>query len=233
MRLLVLFTYKNLQALWKALQNAFKIGHFWERLGPQYAPRGECPHCKVPESMEHILIECSIEGRATLWNLAQELWEKKNQAWIPPTYGVALGATLVQIRTTEGKVDRGATRLYRILMTETVHLIWKIQCQRRIQRGDDDTTKWHTRDEVRSLWTDAMNRRLMIDCLLSNRCKYGSKALKKKTILATWRGTLYNEKALPEDWTYQTGVLIFRVTSFKTFFRPLGPAPPPQASELV
>ncbi len=52
----------------------------------------------------------------------------KGQEWIPITYGVALGVTLVQIQTEEGKVDSSATRLYCILMTETVHLIWKIWC---------------------------------------------------------------------------------------------------------
>ncbi|PBK71802.1 hypothetical protein ARMSODRAFT_883118, partial [Armillaria solidipes] len=59
--------------LWKALQNTFKIGVFWENLNPQYASRGECLLCKVTEFMEHILIECQIEGRAILWNLAKEL----------------------------------------------------------------------------------------------------------------------------------------------------------------
>ncbi|KAK0231844.1 hypothetical protein EDD85DRAFT_752576, partial [Armillaria nabsnona] len=62
--------------LLKALQNTFKIGPFWKWLGSQYAARGKCSHCKVTESMEHILVECLIKGQATLWNMAQELWEK-------------------------------------------------------------------------------------------------------------------------------------------------------------
>ncbi|KAK0224219.1 hypothetical protein IW262DRAFT_881257 [Armillaria fumosa] len=52
--------------LWKVLQNTYKIGDFWEKLGPQWAVRGECPLCKVPETMEHILLECNIEGRETI-----------------------------------------------------------------------------------------------------------------------------------------------------------------------
>ncbi|PBK83349.1 hypothetical protein ARMGADRAFT_945141, partial [Armillaria gallica] len=52
--------------LWKALQNTFKIGVFWETLGPQYASHGECPLCKVTEFIEHILIECQIESQAIL-----------------------------------------------------------------------------------------------------------------------------------------------------------------------
>ncbi len=130
--------------LWRALQGTFKIGAFWERLGPQYATRGDSPSCKVQESMEHILIECSIEGRSTLWTLAKELWEMRGQEWVPPTYRVALGATLVQIMKKDGTVDVPGTRLYRILVTETVHMIWKIRFQRRIQRDGTPRMKSST-----------------------------------------------------------------------------------------
>ncbi|KAK0200559.1 hypothetical protein DFS33DRAFT_1267064, partial [Desarmillaria ectypa] len=199
--------------LWKAIQNTFKIGAFWERLGPQFPIRGECPHCKVTESMEHILVGCSIEGQATLWGLARELWEGKGQEWIPHTYGVALGATLVQIRTEKGTVDRAATRMYRIPMTETVQLIWKIRCQRRIQHN------WHTRDEVRNLWIAAMNRSSSIDRVLVNKHRYGAKALEEAMVSSTWKGTFLDERALPEDWIDQSGVLVSIVSCQK---RPRG-----------
>ncbi|KAK0202065.1 hypothetical protein DFS33DRAFT_1351818 [Desarmillaria ectypa] len=51
-----------------------------------------------------------------------------------------------------------------------------------------------TREEVQNMWTDAINRSLTIDRLLANKSKYGAKALKKATILLTWRGTLSDEK---------------------------------------
>ncbi|KAK0201490.1 hypothetical protein DFS33DRAFT_1375104 [Desarmillaria ectypa] len=187
--------------LWKALQNTFKIRTFWEHLGHQYAMRGECPHCKVSESMEHVLTECNIGGRATLWGLACELWERTGRQWFLVTLGVALGATLMQIKTEKGSVDRAATRLYRILMTETIHLIWKI-------RGDDNPMKWHTKVEVGRLWIDAINRRLTIDRLLVNKYKYGSRALTKATVLSTWKDTLLGKNGLPEDWIDQNGFLV-------------------------
>ncbi|KAK0209443.1 hypothetical protein IW262DRAFT_1281593, partial [Armillaria fumosa] len=49
--------------LWKAIQGTFKLGGFWDRLRPQYAHRVNCPKCGVVEMMEHILMECNIEGR--------------------------------------------------------------------------------------------------------------------------------------------------------------------------
>ncbi|KAK0438285.1 hypothetical protein EV421DRAFT_1891991 [Armillaria borealis] len=215
--------------LWKALQCTFRIGTFWEWLGPQYSKRGECPGCGVTETMEHILLECTVAGQASLWGVAKQLWEKTGHDWIMPTYGVVLGATLIQIKMPEGGVDLAATRLYHILMTETVHMIWKIRCQRRIQRGDDTPEKWHTDDEIQNMWIDVMNKRLPIDRLLVNSSRYGSKALKKKTVLSTWRGTLDNEKALPEDWTDQSGVLLLRRgggTGPQALSFPLVPVPP-------
>ncbi|KAK0486816.1 ribonuclease H-like protein [Armillaria luteobubalina] len=186
--------------LWKALQNTFKIGSFWEC---------ECPHCKVTESMEHILVDCNIEGQALLWRLARELWEERGNKWIPQTLGLALGSTLVQIKTKKGKVNRASTRLYHILMTETRH----------IQHGDDKVKDWHSQEEIRRMWIDKMNQRLTIDRLLVNRCRYGSKALTKALVLSTWRGTLLNERSLPEDWIDQDGVLVGIVAQCK---RPKG-----------
>ncbi|KAK0489847.1 hypothetical protein EDD18DRAFT_1311182 [Armillaria luteobubalina] len=159
----------------------FKIGTFWKQLGLQYSNRGICPHCKVTESMEHIILDCNIEA--------------KGKEWIVPLYGLVLGSTLVQVKSSEGKVDRAATCLYQILMTETIHLIWKIHCQQCIQHGDENPENWHTETKVWNLWVNAMNKRLRIDCVLT-------------LVLSTWRGTLRNKKSLPEDWMNHHGVLV-------------------------
>ncbi|PBK81224.1 hypothetical protein ARMGADRAFT_878775, partial [Armillaria gallica] len=135
------------------------------------------------ESMEHILIECSIEGQSTLWNLARELWEMRGQEWIPLTYRVALSATLVQIMKKDGTINVPETQLYCILITETVHMIWKICC-------NEDLMQWHTKNEVHSLWIDAVNRQLTIDHLLVNKKRYGSRVITKAKVLSTWIGTL-------------------------------------------
>ncbi|KAK0501063.1 hypothetical protein EDD18DRAFT_1067222, partial [Armillaria luteobubalina] len=95
---------------------------------PQYKKRGECPHCKVMESMEHVLVDCNIDGQNVLWQLARELWENHRQKWIPQTLGIALGSTLVQVKTKEEKTKLQPDCNY-ILITETVHMIWKVRCQ--------------------------------------------------------------------------------------------------------
>ncbi|KAK0245358.1 hypothetical protein EDD85DRAFT_783285 [Armillaria nabsnona] len=95
--------------------------------------------------------------------------------------------TLIQIKKTDRAVDGPVTRLYQILITKMVHMIWKIHCQQRIQWGDKDLTCWHTQDEARNLWIEAINRGLMIDCLLANRKKYGSRAMAKAKVLSIWK----------------------------------------------
>ncbi len=85
-----------------------------------------CPECKVPETMEHILIECCIPGQDIIWWLMEELWKKKHNQWYPLSFGLTLRSPLVMITDNEGKRNHGTSRLYKILMSKAVHLIWKI-----------------------------------------------------------------------------------------------------------
>ncbi|KAK0477209.1 hypothetical protein EDD18DRAFT_1087760, partial [Armillaria luteobubalina] len=71
----------------------------------------ECLKCRVTENMEHILIDCSMNGHALLWDLAKELWETTGREWIPITYSIALRVTLVQIQNKEGDVNMAVTHV--------------------------------------------------------------------------------------------------------------------------
>ncbi|KAJ3780058.1 hypothetical protein GGU10DRAFT_279975, partial [Lentinula aff. detonsa] len=48
-------------------------------------------------------------------------------------------------------------------------------------------------------WLKMMNDRLEMDCDMTNG-RYERKALSKRLVLQTWKGTLSNEKSLPKDW---------------------------------
>ncbi|KAG7448475.1 uncharacterized protein BT62DRAFT_708241 [Guyanagaster necrorhizus] len=126
--------------------------------------------------------------------------------WIKPTFGVALGATVID--DAEGSVSRGATRLYRILMVEATHPMWELRCQRCIARGDDCAEKWRTANEIRNNWLELINQRLTLNRLTADRRKYGTKAMKRKMVLLTWKGTLKDEKSVPDEWIDQYGVLM-------------------------
>ncbi|KAJ3834377.1 hypothetical protein F5878DRAFT_589510, partial [Lentinula raphanica] len=42
--------------LWMTMHDAYKVGMYWEQI-PGYEHRTNCQHCRVPETMEHILLE--------------------------------------------------------------------------------------------------------------------------------------------------------------------------------
>ena len=101
----------------------------------------------------------------------------------------------------------GKNRLYTIVMSESMHLIWKLRCEWRIARGED-AERALTELEIKGKWLYAINTRLKLDCLMTNKNRYGKKGLHPNTVLRTWGNTLKNESSLPENWLWKTGVLV-------------------------
>ena len=99
----------------------------------------------------------------------------------------------------------GDQRLYRILMSESAYLIWKIRNKRVISDEGQPATK----NEIKNKWMYAINDRLRMDCRMTNTHRYGKKALKVKLVEKTWSGVLRDEEALPATWsTGSTEVLV-------------------------
>ncbi|KAL6303159.1 hypothetical protein BKA93DRAFT_818149 [Sparassis latifolia] len=191
--------------LWKCMHNALHCGSFWDKI-PNYEHRSLCPVCDTLESIEHILCECSASGQQIIWNLTRQLWGKKDPRWYPPSLGTILGCGTVAFRSEQGKIRLGATRLYRILMSEAAYLIWKLRCEQRISK-EDDKSQWHAPAEITNRWKYAINKRLQLDCAMT-RTHFGAKALPKQLVLQTWSGTLDHEDQLPDDWTLHNKVLV-------------------------
>ncbi|KAK0431919.1 hypothetical protein EV421DRAFT_1720077, partial [Armillaria borealis] len=94
-------------------------------------------------------------------------------------------------------------RISIILISESAHLIWKIRNDRVINERSS-----HMPREITQRWSHAMNRRMRLDCILSNKKKFKKKAIQVSLVLKTWQGTLLEESTLPEDWTRKNGVLV-------------------------
>ncbi|KAJ3762358.1 hypothetical protein EV360DRAFT_4963, partial [Lentinula raphanica] len=62
--------------LWMAMHDAYKVGTYWDQI-PGYEQRANCQHCRVPETLEHILLECECPGQNEIWEAAGELWRKQ------------------------------------------------------------------------------------------------------------------------------------------------------------
>lgn len=81
--------------------------------------------------MDHILTKCKAGTRKEAWRLANDMWAKRHPAKLPDTLGGIMGCGLASF-TSNDKPDRGKNILYRILMSETAYLVWKLRNERRI-----------------------------------------------------------------------------------------------------
>jgi ribonuclease HI len=111
---------------WMSLHGGYKVGGHREKI-PGHEEKATCRKCGIAESMEHILTKCDSPGQKEIWELASELWGLKTGVELPPpTFGQIMCAAIK-------RQDAGTTRLFRLLVSESAHLIWRIRCERVIQ----------------------------------------------------------------------------------------------------
>lgn len=137
----------------------------------------------------------------------EQLWNKKYEGWHKPNLGEILGCASTKFRSPDGKIDKGKTRLYQILISEAAYLIWTLRCTRVIER-DNERAKWAKKNQILNQLKYRLNLRLKMDCILTNERKFSQRALRPKTVLKTWGGLIQNEADLPNDWTKGFGVLV-------------------------
>ena len=154
------FTRKTRDFLWKSTQNAYKIGAYWNQI-EGYEQRGTCPLCEEQEDMDHILMSCKARARALTWELANETWKNRSNTPLPTRLGDIMGCGLANFKR-GNKPDRGKNRLYRIIVSETAYLIWKMRNERRI-RGDNTEENENADTMIYNRWKHAINKRLTID----------------------------------------------------------------------
>ncbi|KAJ6566061.1 hypothetical protein B0H19DRAFT_939935, partial [Mycena capillaripes] len=144
--------------LWKWMHGAHRIGKFWKNI-PGYEEREICRHCNVTEDLEHILLHSTKPGQAQIWKLAEEFWAEKHGTWPPLSLGNILGSGLAKFEDEKRRPVISNARLYRIIMTESMYLIWKLRCESVIQRDGQPPAE----NEVVNRWVHMMNERIDID----------------------------------------------------------------------
>lgn len=183
------------------MHDGYKVGPYWNKI-PGFEIRAPCTICGTDETMEHILTECSAPGQSQIWNLASTLWEGKKTDWTPPSFANVLACGLTQIKDEKGMTLRGESRLYRIIVSESAYLIWKLRNERVINDRAPTAPA-----EIQNRWIATINHCLSQDCLLTNP-KYGSKTIKESKVKETSQGTLWDEENLSSDWNRKSRVLV-------------------------
>ncbi|KAJ7082770.1 hypothetical protein C8R44DRAFT_753644 [Mycena epipterygia] len=198
------FLPRTAQFLWKSLHDAHRIGKYWNHI-PECGNCAECQCCETTDDLEHILLKCESPGQEIIWAAAKSLWMEKESQWPEVTLGTILGCGLAEFRDDGGRPQRGKQRLYRILMSESAYLIWKLRNNRVISRDGEPATD----EEIINKWKFTVNQRLQVDLTLANRPIKGKRpALAPKLVLETWSGTLDRESSLPANWLREPRVLV-------------------------
>ncbi|KAJ7926971.1 hypothetical protein B0H13DRAFT_1599033, partial [Mycena leptocephala] len=125
--------------------------------------------------------------------------------WPAVSMGTILGSGLTVFKDNSGRPQPALARLYKILMTESAHVIWKLRCDSMIgHEGTPPSTQ-----EVHNRWVKVMNEHLEIDINLTNKLKYGKQhSLSPTLVLDTWHRTLLDKNTLPDDWLREPRVLV-------------------------
>ena len=97
----------------------------------------------------------------------KNLWKRRYDDDLSTSEGVVLGEGLANFKMENGKPDAAKNRLYRILITESVHLIWVLRCERRMN-GGNSPQNYHMEEAVKAKWWGKMNKKMRINCLLTN-----------------------------------------------------------------
>jgi len=96
--------------------------------------------------------------------------------------GSIIGCGLGKFKFAKGQHKPGANRLYRILLSESAYLIWKIHCECLLARSNEE--QWHSQKEIQNHWLHVVNKRLQLDCAMTNR-RFEKKALTDDVVLQT------------------------------------------------
>ncbi|EJD51389.1 hypothetical protein AURDEDRAFT_18969, partial [Auricularia subglabra TFB-10046 SS5] len=123
--------------------------------------------------------------------------------------GLIWGCALAEPRGIFGERDSGVERAYRIVVSESAFLAWKIRCEKCIEHSEDQD--WMpAAAEIKRRWFSIINTRIAHDRLLTNKRRYGQRAYSMDAVLETWEDLLVIEGAreLTADILRKPGVLV-------------------------
>lgn len=100
------------------------------------------------------------------------------------------------------ELQKGATHLLQISISEAAHLIWVLRCERVIQE------KRHNDEEISARWLKAVNRSLTEDKITATVIKKNSPLT--QIVEATWEDALKKTSDPPTGWIHDREFLVGR-----------------------
>ncbi|KAG0693891.1 hypothetical protein DFH29DRAFT_787091, partial [Suillus ampliporus] len=172
--------------LYKTLHNTHCIGSFWENI-PTYEIRATCLSCRAEmESIEHILTTCDHLAPKAIWSLTHQLWPENYIAWNPPTIGTILGCR--------------ASHLLHMLISESMHMIWALHCERAIKGVE------HSDINICTRWIHAISQWLNIDRMTAHKYDRRRKVITK--VINMWSHVINTEPPDNTDCMITPEVLV-------------------------
>ncbi len=193
------------QFLWMAIHDGYMLGTHWYRpnMSDELRLRATCARCGECDTMSHILFECDAAGQEIVWDLLKRTWSHTGADWKIPSWGTILGAACAVFKTREGNRRTAIENLWCILCTESVHLIWKLRCERVIQNNDEDFTV----NEITNRFYATLEARLTLDRRTAAIAR-GKRALQLQEVARIWLPIIEKGSELPPKWVGKNGVLV-------------------------
>ena len=187
------------QFLFKAIHSTQKVGSYWSHI-PNLEDRRYCNVCNVMESMEHILLHCQADTNETIWQLARNIWPHNPVHWPHLNFGILLGCGAIHLPAEPLQQEaltpphrphyhKGATRLLQILLSESLHLIWVLRCERVMQE------KTHSHNEIKKRWSHVINSQLTQDNIIASKVRRNKSF--SDLVKTTWKPALAANGRLP------------------------------------
>ena len=156
----------------------------------------------MTESLEHILLECDHLSTKLIWTLTCHLWPETTSPSPDLSLGLLLGCgNIVFPAPDDHPTDKGASRLLQILLSEALHLIWVLRCERTIQGASHSPTAVMTR------WKNKLNQHISTDRFLAS--FFERKKFTWNLVHHTWTPVLQPfYPSLDPDWVTKDEVLV-------------------------
>ncbi|TFK77633.1 hypothetical protein K466DRAFT_619907, partial [Polyporus arcularius HHB13444] len=193
------------QFFWMAIHDGYMLGTHWLRpsMSAELQNRAYCSRCGECDTMSHIIFDCQAVGQEVIWTLFKNLWVSTGEEWKEPTWGSIIGAACAVFKSANGSRKPATEARWTILSSETVHLIWKLRCERVIQNENAEFSK----AEISNRFFAAINSRLTLDRRTAAMAK-GKKSLKPRDVESIWLPVIDKSENLPRWWVVDCGVLV-------------------------